>query len=219
MIYKKYTYTYQNVLNGTVYIIKVFGLSFFLFFTLRDGFKFVYIYSSNIEISGVDGGQSVGRVGEGVWSGNQDLLSKKDAPHPQHFVSLRIISFWINRDCTLQEVQLSLSAMLKGGYKPIDFSEDNIFLLFSLRFRGYETHHKTPLLIYLGIKTVLKKTTKTETLDLNQIWVYIEHNLGVVVVFWFFWYLYHNERLKLHCKRAHLFVSYFVFFFQLTLIL
>lgn len=139
MIYKKYTYTYQNVLNGTVYIIKVFGLSFFLFFTLRDGFKFVYIYSSNIEISGVDGGQSVGRVGEGVWSGYQDLLSKKDAPHPQHFVSLRIISFWINRDCTLQEVQLSLSAMLKGGYKPIDFSEDNIFLLFNLRFRGYET--------------------------------------------------------------------------------
>lgn len=157
MIYKKYTYTYRNVLNGTVYIIKVFGLSFFLFFTLRDGFKFVYIYSSNIEISGVDGGQSVGRVGEGVWSGYQDLLGKKDAPHPQHFVSLRIISFWINRDCTLQEVQLSLSAMLKGGYKAIDFSEDNIFLLFSLRFRGYETHHKTPLLIYLWIKTVLKK--------------------------------------------------------------
>lgn len=74
---------------------------------------------------------------------------KKDAPHPQHFVSLRIISFWINRDCTLSEVQLSLSAMLKGGYKAIDFSEDNIFLLFNLRFRGYETHHKTPLLIYL----------------------------------------------------------------------
>lgn len=45
--------------------------------------------------------------------------------------------------------------------------------------------------------------------------VYIEHNLGVVLVFWFFWYLYHNERLKLHCKRAHLFVSYFVFFFSI----
>lgn len=60
-----------------------------------------------------------------------------------------------------------------------------------------------------------KKTTKTETLDLNQIWVYIEHNLGVVVVFWLFWYLCHNERLKLHCKRAHLFVSYFVFFFSI----
>lgn len=106
--------------------------------------------------------------------------------------------------------------MLKGGDKAIDFSEDNIFLLFSLRFRGYETHHKTPLLIYLGIKTVLKKkTTKTETLDLNQIWVYRKHNLGVVVVLWFFWYLYPNERLKLHCKRAHLFVSYFVFFFSI----
>lgn len=63
-------------------------------------------------------------------------------------------------------------------------------------------------------KNRLKKTTKTETLDLNQIWVYIKHNLGVVLVFWFFWYLYHNERLKLHCKRAHLFVSYFVFFFS-----
>lgn len=190
MIYKKYTYTYRNVLNGTVYIIKVFGLSFFLFFTLRDGFKFVYIYSSNIEISGVDGGQSVGRVGEGVWSGNQDLLSKKDAPHPQHFVSLRIISFWINRDCTLQEVQLSLSAMLKGGYKPIDFSEDNIFLLFSLRFRGYETHHKTPLLIYLWIKTVLKKKNN-QNRNLG-----FKSNLGVyrtqfgsrsgVLVFWVF---------------------------------
>lgn len=157
MIYKKYTYTYRNVLNDTVYIIRVFGLSFFFIFYIK---KFVYIYSSNIEISGVDGGQSVGRGGEGVWSDYQDLLSKKDAPHPQHFVSLRIISFWINRDCTLQEVQLSLSAMLKGGYKAIDFSEDNIFLLFNLRFRGYETHHKTPLLIYLWIKTVLKKQPK-----------------------------------------------------------
>lgn len=145
---------------------------FFLFFTLRDGFKFVYIYSSNIEISGVDGGQSVGRVGEGVWSGYQDLLSKKDAPHPRHFVSLRIISFRINRDCTLQEVQLSLSAMLKGGYKTIDFSEDNIFLLFNLSFRGYETHHKTPLLIYLGIKTVFKKNNQNRNLGFKS-------NLGV----------------------------------------
>lgn len=56
LIYKKYIYIYWNVLNGMVYIIKVFGLFFFLFFILRDGFKFVYIYSSNIEILGVDGG-------------------------------------------------------------------------------------------------------------------------------------------------------------------
>lgn len=132
----------------------------------------MYIYSSNIGISSVDGGQSVGRGGEGVWSDYQDLLSKKDAPHPQHFVSLRIISFWINRDCTLSEVQLSLSAMLKGGYKAIDFSEDNIFLLFNLRFRGYETHHKTPLLIYLGIKTVFKKNNQNRNLGFKS-------NLGV----------------------------------------
>lgn len=103
----------------------------------------------------------------------------------------------------------------KAVTRPLIFQKITFFLLFDLRFRGYETHHKTPLLIYLWIKTVFKKTTKTETLDLNQIWVYIEHNLGVVVVFWFFWYLYHNERLKLHCKRAHLFVSYFVFFFSI----
>lgn len=62
--------------------------------------------------------------------------------------------------------------MLKGGYKAIDFSEDNIFLLFNLRFRGYETHHKTPLLIYLGIKTVFKKNNQNRNLGFKS-------NLGV----------------------------------------
>lgn len=62
--------------------------------------------------------------------------------------------------------------MLKGGYKAIDFSEDNIFLLFNLRFRGYETHHKTPLLIYLWIKTVLKKNNQNRNLGFKS-------NLGV----------------------------------------
>lgn len=58
--------------------------------------------------------------------------------------------------------------MLKGGYKVIDFLEDNIFLLFSLRFRGYEIYYKIFLLIYLGIKIVLKKRIiKIEILDLN----------------------------------------------------
>lgn len=47
--------------------------------------------------------------------------------------------------------------MLKGGYKVIDFLEDNIFLLFNLRFRGYEIYYKIFLLIYLGIKIVFKK--------------------------------------------------------------
>lgn len=79
--------------------------------------------------------------------------------------------------------------MLKGGYKAIDFSEDNIFLLFNLRFRGYETHHKTPLLIYLGIKTVFKKNNQNRNLGFKS-------NLGVyrtqfgsrsgVLVFWVF---------------------------------